>query len=105
MTKRRRPKTGTPAAGVITDPVRIANEIALSSAELEFARAVVAERNANGLADVIGYPTSLSGSLRTREPVSSVNTVFHNLRNYLISNLRQVLSEAFVEIGLINTVV
>lgn len=38
------------------------------------------------------------------EQVSNVNTIFKNLRWYLVSNFRQVLSEAYVELGLVQTV-
>jgi phage-related protein (TIGR01555 family) len=37
-------------------------------------------------------------------PVENVNTIFRNLRWYLVSNFRQVLSQCFVEIGLIQTI-
>lgn len=38
-------------------------------------------------------------------PVEQVNTVFQNLRWYLVSNFRQVLNQMFVEIGLVQTIV
>lgn len=38
-------------------------------------------------------------------PVENVNTIFANLRWYLVSNFRQVLSQSYVEIGLIQTIV
>lgn len=38
-------------------------------------------------------------------PVEQINTVFENLRYYLVSNFRQILSQCFVEIGLVNTIV
>lgn len=37
--------------------------------------------------------------------LSNVNTIFKNLRWYLVSNFRQLLSEVYVEIGLIQTIV
>jgi uncharacterized protein len=37
-------------------------------------------------------------------PVENVNTLFHNMRWYLVSNFRQVLNQAYVEIGLIQTI-
>jgi phage-related protein (TIGR01555 family) len=37
--------------------------------------------------------------------LSNSNTIFDNLRWYFLSNYRQVLSEAYVEIGLISTIV
>src|SRR5690606_29764698 len=36
--------------------------------------------------------------------VENVGTIFRNLRWYLISNMRQVLSQAYVEIGLVQTI-
>lgn len=50
-----------------------------------------------------GLPQS-GGPLGT-EQISNVNTIFKNLRWYLISNLRQVLSEVYVEIGLVQVIV
>ena len=37
--------------------------------------------------------------------ISQANVIFDNLRYYLVSNFRQVLSQAYVEIGLIQTIV
>lgn len=37
--------------------------------------------------------------------ISNINTVFGNLRWYLISNLRQVLSQMYVEYGIVKTIV
>lgn len=39
------------------------------------------------------------------EQISSANTLFKNLRYYLVSNFRQVLSQAYVELGLVQTIV
>ena len=67
----------------------------------------------NGLADAIGFsgggpgiggginPFSFSGT----QPVSQSDTAFDNLRWYLVSNFRQLLSELYVEIGLVQTIV
>lgn len=38
-------------------------------------------------------------------PVEQVNTIFHNLRWYLVSNFRQVLDQSYAEIGLVATIV
>jgi phage-related protein (TIGR01555 family) len=46
-------------------------------------------------------PTSFPGT----EQVSSIETLEANLRWFLISNFRQVLSEAYVELGLIQAIV
>lgn len=39
------------------------------------------------------------------QPVSETTTSFENLRWYLVSNFRQLLSQLFVEIGLVKTIV
>lgn len=46
-----------------------------------------------------GYPGGYSG-----QQVEDSTTIFENLRWYLVSNFRQMLSQAFVEIGLIQTI-
>lgn len=63
----------------------------------------------NGLAEAIGFSGAGSGfpfnqGTPFSEQVSNVNTIFKNLRWYLISNMRQVLSEAYVELGLVQTI-
>lgn len=50
-----------------------------------------------------GFPMN-QGTLWS-EQLSNVNTIFKNLRWYLVSNFRQVLSEIYVEIGLVQTIV
>lgn len=61
----------------------------------------------NGLGDALGFDLSgvpgLSGFPGT-EQVSNPTTLFKNLRWFFISNFRQVLSEAYVELGLIQTI-
>lgn len=37
-------------------------------------------------------------------PVEQINTVFQNMRWYIVSNYRQVLNQCFVEIGLVQTI-
>ena len=70
----------------------------------------------NGLADAIGYGPGIGGGIIPAgingipdstyyEQVSQTGTLFKNLRWYLVSNFRQVLSEAYVELGLIQTIV
>lgn len=55
----------------------------------------------NSLSDtVMGY-----GNNGTPQQLSQTDTIFLNNRWYLISNMRQVLSQAYVEHGLIQTVV
>lgn len=73
-----------------------------------------AQRIENGLADIfpgqgvpgIGGPGSLSPQnfgYGTRDQESSPATMFQSMRNVLISNYRQLLSQAYAEIGLIGT--
>lgn len=50
-----------------------------------------------------GFPENQSAP--GSAPVEQINTVFKNLRWYLVSNFRQVLSQCYVEIGLIQTIV
>lgn len=62
----------------------------------------------NGLSDAIGFGEfGFPGNQGTpwSTQVSDTTTIFKNLRWYLISNFRQVLSEAYVELGLIQTIV
>jgi hypothetical protein len=64
---------------------------------------------ANSLAVSLGYTTTagfpFSQGVPGTEQLSNVGTIFKSLRWYLVSNFRQVLSEAYVEIGLIQTLV
>lgn len=65
----------------------------------------------NGLADAIGMTTPFGSGFPQNqgspwtEQVSNVTTAFKNLRWYFISNFRQFLSEAYCELGLIQTIV
>jgi phage-related protein (TIGR01555 family) len=98
-------------------------EIALGKNDVDAARKIIAERPADfagnianagrlkngGLASAIGYPglnqfgfpSSLYGSPNT---VENATTIFENLRYYLVSNFRQILSQAFVEFGLVQRI-
>ncbi len=59
----------------------------------------------NGLSDVIGFGSGNPfGTQIGSEQISQPTTIFRNLRWYLVSNFRQVLSEAYMELGLIQTV-
>lgn len=55
----------------------------------------------NGLQDALGLPSDGTGFSQ----LSQTDTLFKNNRWYLISNMRQLLSQIYVEIGLIRTVV
>jgi uncharacterized protein len=59
----------------------------------------------NGLSNVLGLGYGVGGGNPFVPEISQTNTIFINLRWYLISNMRQVLSQAYVELGLIKTVV
>ena len=75
----------------------------------------------NGLADAVGFgsgnmPTGWMGNMPfpgqggfpggfSIEQVSDSTTAFENLRWYYVSNFRQLISELYVEIGLIKTIV
>jgi hypothetical protein len=64
---------------------------------------------ANGLSDVLGLGGSGIGfPFNERAPgsvqLSQTDTIFINLRYYLVSNFRQILSEAYVELGLVQTI-
>jgi phage-related protein (TIGR01555 family) len=63
----------------------------------------------NGLSDALGFNQSLGFPQNQGAPfveqVSNVNTLFKNLRWYLVSNFRQLLCQAYVEIGLVGTIV
>lgn len=64
----------------------------------------------NGLGEAVGYglggginPIGFPGGCAPE--ISQANGLFKNLRYYLVSNFRQMLSEAYVELGLIQTIV
>lgn len=65
----------------------------------------------NGLGDAVGFADIGMAGFPFNQgtpwsvQLSNVNTIFINLRWYLISNFRQVLSEVYVEIGLVQTIV
>lgn len=58
----------------------------------------------NGLAEAIGFNEGGTFSFFGTQ-LSQVNTLFNNNRWYLISNMRQLLSELYVENGLIQTII
>lgn len=64
----------------------------------------------NGLSDALGFGSGIGGFPQNQgspfsEQLSNVTTSFRNLRWYLVSNFRQFLSEAYVELGLVQTIV
>ena len=56
-----------------------------------------------GSFNAFGFPQNQS--FPGTEQLSRTDTIFKNLRWYLISNFRQVLSQAYVELGLVQTLV
>lgn len=72
------------------------------------------ERYENGFGEAIGFGASPFGFAGgggngfpggpTFEQIDSSTTAFENLRWYLVSNFRQLLSELFVEIGLVQAI-
>lgn len=64
----------------------------------------------NGLQDALSFANPFSGQMgfpggHSLEQIEDSTTLFKNLRWYMVSNFRQLLSQAFVEIGLIQTIV
>lgn len=57
----------------------------------------------NGLAEAIGFGGGAQGV--TTEPASDPSTIFDSLRWFLVTNFRQILSEAYGEIGIVQTLV
>ena len=53
----------------------------------------------NGLSDALGIPQGQG------EQLSQTDTLFKNNRWYLVSNMRQLLSEIYIELGLVETIV
>lgn len=78
-------------------------------------KGAVTNATQNGLGDALGFGGGFGanafglpgtpGGGGSPEQVSDTTTLFTNLRWYLVSNFRQLLSELYVEIGLIQTVV
>lgn len=82
----------------------------MAKARVSKSKAAPAITNAavqNGLAEAVGFGSGVAGvqGFPGTERVSETGTIFNNLRGYLVSNFRQVLSEAYVEIGLVQTIV
>lgn len=59
----------------------------------------------NGLGEAIGYQDWGFTEVPFGTQLNQVNTLFNNNRWYLVSNMRQLLSELYVEHGLIRTIV
>lgn len=68
--------------------------------------------NSNNLAEALGigggsqpFGFPLNQQAPWSQPVSQATPMFTNLRWYLVSNFRQMLSEAYVELGLVQAIV
>lgn len=64
----------------------------------------------NGFSDAVGFGNTFGGQNGfpggySYQQLSDTTTLFENLRWYLASNFRQLLSQMFVEIGLVQTIV
>lgn len=59
----------------------------------------------NGLGEAIGFQDWGYTGVPFGTQLSQVNTLFNNNRWYLVSNMRQLLSELYVEHGLVRTIV
>lgn len=68
---------------------------------------LVTQNVSNGLQEAIGLGAT-GFPFNERVPgtaqLSQTDTIFVNMRYYLVSNFRQILSEAFVELGLVQTI-
>lgn len=61
----------------------------------------------NGLSDAVGFNSTgfpQNQGYVGAQQITQATTIFKNMRWYLVSNMRQMLSEAYVEIGLIQTI-
>lgn len=75
-----------------------------NAAEIKSFEASVFPQMRNSLADALGLsPYGSPGS--TGVQLSQTDTLFKNLRGYMISNNRNLLSQMYVELGLVQTIV
>ena len=110
-------KKPIPPAIQVTPPASIIPEVLMNqftpdqqrqlrSFESSFSNDEKMRRLQNGLADVIGYSAGFPMNQGTgwTAQLSNPDTIFYNLRWFLVSNFRQMLSEAYMEIGLVQTI-
>ena len=111
MAKQKRVKTTKPVQAALPLSVRNSFEAGI----------IPATNNSiiqNGLGQAIGFPGCNSwmsnwvngfpggwGNNPWAPQIEQVNTTFENLRWYLVSNFRQPLSQAYAELGLVQTVI
>lgn len=94
----RKPKSPKPATKTMANPLPKAIQNAPAEIQNEHRRSID-----NGLTEaILGFDPGVPGG---SVQLSQVDTLFRNQRWYLISNMRQILSEMYVELGLIQTVV
>ncbi len=93
--------TATGDKAVKIDPAVLANALSTVEAAMQ-----------NGLCEAIGLGGGMipSGFPQNQgspwsEQLSQPTTIFKNLRWYMVSNMRQVLCEAYVELGLVQAIV
>jgi len=84
--------------GVVTHDLPVEIQTIIQQKEDIARNAVIS----NGVFDAMGLPY---GPTNLGVELSQVNTFFRNLRNYNVSNFRQLLSQMYVEFGIIQTVV
>lgn len=80
------------------------NEIASKASESASVQNSQTIQNGSLSEAILGFNLGRPG-FSQQEQVSQVDTIFTNLRGYLISNMRQPLNQAYVELGLVKTVV
>lgn len=102
--KNRKQNINTPAVEVMVEPTPAPLPRVIIPNRLENAMAL-----SNGFADAIGFAQPFGGQGGFPGGFSGVQvedstTIFENLRWYMVSNFRQLLSQAFVEIGLVQTI-
>ncbi len=102
---RRHASSSVVTAEVMPDPKAVVAN-ALAQAQTTIAQVQNDLASAIGLGGGMipsGFPQNQGNPLS--EQVSQPTTIFKNLRWYLVSNMRQVLSEAYVELGLVQAIV
>lgn len=81
------------------------NKIVVKSSVPKKIKNIGGPTDSNGLYQFNPFGFPQNQSFPGSAPVEQVNTVFRNLRWYLVSNFRQVLNQVYVELGLVQTIV
>lgn len=90
-----------PAKSVTAEVVPVAAPAAKPSEQQQL------QNDVGALGSVLGFPGTngaIPPALAGQQAVSNPQTLFDGLRWFLVSNLRQILSEAYLEIGLVQTI-